>query len=522
MERKPAPFWLDRDKKTSFDRLKGEVKADVAIVGAGMVGLHTAFQLRNAGLKVVLLEARSIGRQATGRSTAKVTSQHGLRLATLARNFGQDNAKLYVIANEKGKDSIANIASSMTERACLEEKDAYVYAESDEEAEKLRQEADIALSAGVAASFIEHPALPVKSSGALRFARQYQFDPYLYLCGLAHLVSESGVSVYENSRVHEISTNKPHRLTLIDSDAAVAADRVVVATQMPVIPQGLFFTKAFPIAHPMAAAPLPEDVEIDGMFINTGAPARSFRTAMRDGEKFIIAVGAEFKTGDRAEEEKAVQDLLAFLRNNFSVKEPSHLWVNEDFRTVDGLSYIGQASGSQPDLLVAVGFDAWGVTQGAVAGEILAAHVLGENHPLAGLFDATRVKPIAGGPSFIFENVKNAGRLVRRFHSADKVSLEELAAGEGCVIDHDGERLAVSRTEDGSLIAHSAVCTHMGCLVGWNGLDRTWDCPCHGSRFDEFGEVLSGPAVHAMETKELSFGGTRIKTRPVDRELRQH
>jgi glycine/D-amino acid oxidase-like deaminating enzyme/nitrite reductase/ring-hydroxylating ferredoxin subunit len=500
MAPRPIPFWLDCEREVSFATLQTNLKVDVAIVGAGIVGLHAAYLLRDSGLKIAVLEAREVGRQATGRSTAKVTSQHGLKYASLTRDFGKESAKLYADANEKAKDDIAALCSVMPESANLEPKAAFIYSEDGQQADQLRREADAAASLGLPAEFLAHAECPVKATSALRFAGQYQFDPYLYLCGLARLVDESGVSIFENSRVLEIATEAGHELKL--DAGVVTADKVIVATQMPIIGEGLFFTKAFPFAHPVAAAPLPEQVTLDGMFISAGSPSHSFRTASKDGKRFLIAAGGEFKTGDRAAADDAVADMLAFLERTFGIREVSHLWINEDFRTMDGMAFVGAASSSKPDLLVATGFEAWGITQGAVAGEILAADIAGRPHAAAEIFDARRIKPLVGGPTFLSENIKTAAHLVsERVLGSRTVAIDEIAPGEGGVVDRGGEQLAVRKAADGTVTTHSAICTHLGCVVGWNPVDRTWDCACHGSRFDEHGEVLSGPATKPLEAR---------------------
>lgn len=502
------PFWLDRQAPVEFPAVDADMDVDIAIVGAGIVGLHAAYELRQSGLSVAVYEARQIGKQATGRSTAKVSSQHGLKYGSLIRDFGRDEAKLYADANQAAITKIVGISSSLPENAGLEDKPAYLYAESAQQLDHIEAEAEAASSLGLPAELLPSAGLPFETHGALRFVGQYQFDPYLYLSGLAQLVAEAGIPVFEQSRVVEIEDGPPYRLSV--NGSKVTAGKVIVATQMPVVGDGLFFAKAFPFAHPVAAVPLAQDMQIEGMFLSAGNPSHSFRTATREGKPYLIAAGGEFKTGELGAASEAVADLMAYLKRSFGGDDPTHLWINEDFRPMDGMAFVGPATSGKPDLLVATGFNAWGITQGAVAGEILATRILEKIHPCADLYDATRVKPVAGGPTFVVENVKTATHLAGERLFGSRISkLEDIAPGEGGVIRHEGEQLAVLKDADGAVTARSAICTHLGCVVGWNAVDRTWDCSCHGSRFDADGAVLSGPATAPLEARALAGAKSR-------------
>jgi glycine/D-amino acid oxidase-like deaminating enzyme/nitrite reductase/ring-hydroxylating ferredoxin subunit len=497
------PFWLDGAPAEPHRALDGNVTVDVAIVGGGMVGLHLAWRLRGSGLCVALFEAQRIGRQATGRSTAKITSQHGLKYVELIRNFGEIHASIYAQANEKALATIAELARAMEGQADLQEKSAYVFASDDNEVAQLHGELEAAESLGLPADLVSDALLPFNTSALLRYRGQYQFDPFRYLVGLARRIAGE-IDIYEQSRVETIDYGKPCRLTV--NGRTVTAGRVVVATQMPIVNDGLFFAKAYPFAHPVAAALLPRGLSLDGMFISAGSPTHSFRTANRDGREWLIAAGKEFKPGEPEQEREAVKELQIWLEDTFDIRALSHLWTNEDFRSMDGAAFIGAAGSSQPDLLVATGFDAWGLTQGVVAADIMADRLLHlEEHPAAKLFRADRVKPLAGGGTFVTENTKAAGHMVGdRLLKRKVVPLEDIAPGEGGIVSRKGEQLAVTRNQEGEFTALSAVCTHLGCIVGWNATDRTWDCPCHGSRFDEQGNVLAGPAVSPLSKRDIA------------------
>lgn len=495
-------FWLDAAQPLhEYPALDGPLSVDVAIIGGGMAGLHCAWYLRNRGLRVALFEGSRIGTQATGRSTAKITSQHGLCYQTITQKFGADHAALHAHHNQMAVQHIRQIAQSIGPAAAHEVRDAYVYATTDEEVEQLEREAAAARQAGIKAEIVDQVPLPLKALGALRFPAQGQFDPFGYLQGLADLIREK-IQIFEESRVTSIDYGEPCVLTINGQE--VRAAHVVVTTQQPIISQGHFFAKAFPFAHVVAAAPMPARLDINGMFINISEPRRSLRTTRFEDERYLIVSGAEFRPGEPDELYEAIDDLRRLLKDSFGIREPTHLWTNEDFRPMDGAAFIGAADSNHPRLLIATGFAAWGITQGAVAGDILASCVLGEEHPALPLYDATRHKPIAGGAQFVKANVKAGIHLLGdRILGRKTVDLTAIGPGEGAVVAHGGEKLAVRRDPSGEVVALSAICTHMGCVVDWNAVDRTWDCPCHGSRFDQAGDVLTGPAREPLQPRTV-------------------
>ncbi|HEX7062535.1 MAG TPA: FAD-dependent oxidoreductase [Woeseiaceae bacterium] len=495
------PFWLPESDAGTYPALDGDLETDIAVIGGGIVGLTTACLLLAKGRKVTVFEARRIGRQATGRSTAKVTSQHGVRYRRLIDSIGKTSARRYASANERAIGRIRKLCETFALECGLEALPAYVFAQTGEEAEVLADEAEAAAELGLPAAFVTDLELPFPVAGAVRFLDQAQLDPWRYLAGLAAVVADDG-DLFEETRVHAIEHGERCRLEAGGHE--ITAEQVVIATQMPVTGEGLYYAKNFPLAHPLAAAPLPDGLRLEGMYLGCGTPTRSFRTAERDGRRFLVAAGGEFKPGDAAEQAACVDDLLRFLDAAFGIATPTHLWINEDFRPMDDLPFIGPVASAKPNLQVAIGFDAWGITQGTVAAEIIADRILGRENEDAEVFDASRVRPIAGGRELISENLKAGARLARdRLLGFKAGTLDDIADGQGGIIEHAGEQLAVVKADGRIATAVSAVCTHRGCIVSWNGVDRTWDCPCHGSRFEADGRVLYGPAVEPLAPRAI-------------------
>jgi glycine/D-amino acid oxidase-like deaminating enzyme/nitrite reductase/ring-hydroxylating ferredoxin subunit len=469
---------------------------------AGIVGLSAALVLLRGGHRVAVLEALQVGRQVTGRSTAKITSQHGLIYQALEKSFGEEGAHAYCAANEAGLAQIVRFAEELGIECDLERKPAYVYSRSGEQLAKIEQETEVARRLGLPASLVRECPLPFEVAGAIRFEHQAQFNPCKYLLGLAQAVRSGGGQLFEGTRARSIEHGEPCRVTT--DQGVVTARDVIDATHMPLVSEGKFFTKAYPYAHALVAARIEPARPLNGMFISTEQPTHSVRTGRWGDEVWLVAAGGSFKPGESEEAEATLKDLAAFVRTEFGVDSIDYYWTNEDYESMDGMPFVGRASSSADHLFVATGFNAWGITNGTAAGMILSDLISGRDNPWAEVFDATRVKPLAAAKSFISENIKTGAELVGGYLQGERRSPDEIPAGKAAIVKLKGERTAVFRDERGHLHAVSAVCTHMGCVLGWNSVDRTWDCSCHGSRFTLDGAVLHGPATTALERIPVS------------------
>ncbi|HEV2747030.1 MAG TPA: FAD-dependent oxidoreductase [Allosphingosinicella sp.] len=490
-------YWNATAAAPDFPQLSGDLNVDVAIIGGGIVGVTAARLLKDRGVKVAVLEARRVGREVTGKSTAKVTSQHGLIYQTLEQKFGEHGARLYADAQEAGVRKIHSLAEQHGIDADIEPKAAYVYTLDESYVSKIEKEAEVAQRLGLPASLTRETGLPFDVLAAIRFDDQAQFHPTKYVAGLAQTIPGGGCHIFENSRAIDWEPTK-----VVTREGSVTARHVIMATHLPLGQVGGYYTQNHPYAEPVIAAPL--RTVPPGMYKSAEQPSHSIRTHRRgNGDVWGIVAGSGFKPGHGDDQRRYFEDIERWLTENFDAGPVQHRWVNEDYSPVDDAPYIGWSSSVGDAYLVATGFAAWGISKGTAAAMILADLVTGKDNPWLEIFDAARVKPIAGGPQFVKENVKVAAELVGGYLAGKPRSLGELARGEGAVLKIDGENVAAFRDETGQVHAVSAVCTHMGCILGWNEIDRTWDCPCHGSRFELGGEVMHGPAVKALEKKSL-------------------
>lgn len=487
-------YWSATAQEAEFPRLSGDLRADVAVVGGGIVGITTARLLKDAGLTVVVLEARRVGGQVTGKSTAKVTSQHGLIHQSLEKKFGEDSARLYGEAQEAGIRTIRELVQKHGVDCDLEDKAAYAYTVEKKSVSEIEKEVEVARRLGLPASSTRETGLPFDVLAAVRFDGQAQFHPIKYVARLARTIPGEGSHVFEGTRSVDWEPNR-----VVTDQGVITADYVVMATHLPLGQIGHYYAQAYPKAEPVVVAPIKKIP--DGMYITIDEPSHSIRVHRNaEGVVYGIAAGKSFRPGHTDEEREAVEDIERWLAEHFEPEPFEYRWVNEDYNSMDGAPFIGWSSsgGAGKSYLVATGFNAWGISNGAAAGLILTDLIKGRENPWTQVFDATRIKPIAGGPKFIKENLSVATHLVGGYLARRPKSFDELASGDAAIMEIDGKRVAAFKDEQGNVHAVSAVCSHMGCVVGWNETDKTWDCPCHGSRFELSGEVIHGPATQPL------------------------
>ena len=499
-----VPFWNATGPETRFPALSGDVEADVAVVGGGLVGITAALLLKQAGKRVVVVEAGRVGRGVTGGTTGKITSQHGPIYSQLIKTFGEDKARLYGQSNQEALERMAGWVREYGIDCDFERKANYVLTQQEGEVERLRQEAEDARRLGLPASFTREVPLPIAALGAVRFDNQAQFHSVKYVVPLAERIPGNGCSIFENTWVHDVEDGEP--CTLTTDVGTIRARDVIVASHIPFILAGEFWAKAYPQAHQGLAARIAPEAAPDGMFITAEQPTWSVRVHPGDDGPWLIVQGPSFKPGHHADTEQGYRDIETFARTHFPVRDVAYRWFNEDYTPADGVPFIGRASDRTDHIYVATGFKAWGLTTGTVSALLLADMILGRPNPWLEVYDATRLKPLVS-PEFLKENVQVAklwlkGKFVEGENIED-MPPSHLKPGEAAVLKAGGDKIAAYRDDRGTLHAVSAVCTHMGCVLGWNPAERTWDCACHGSRFGHDGSVLHGPATTPLERKTV-------------------
>src|SRR3954451_17785503 len=405
----------------AFPALAGDLEVDVAIIGAGIVGVTAARLLKDRGQKVALIEARRVGRQVTGRSTAKMSSQHGILYQTLERKFGEDEARLYADAQEAGIRKISELASQYDIDADIEPKPAYIYTQDESYVEQIEKEVEVASRLALPASLTRDTGLPFDVVQAMRWDNQGQFHPTKYVAGLAATLPGDGCHVFEHSRAIDYEPDR-----VVTDGGSVKARHVAMATNIPLGQVGMYYALAYPMAEPVIAAPIGRVPP--GMYKNAEHPGHSIRTHKgADGQVWGIVAGNHYKPGHVDDEQRYIADIESWLTEHFEAGPVRYRWINEDYSAMDSGPFVGWSSHSGGGYLVATGFAAWGISNGTAAAMIIADLATGRENAWTAMFDAARIKPVAGAGEFVKENAAVAPHLVSASPSRKPKSLDELA-----------------------------------------------------------------------------------------------
>jgi glycine/D-amino acid oxidase-like deaminating enzyme/nitrite reductase/ring-hydroxylating ferredoxin subunit len=478
----------------------------VAVVGAGMVGITTAWLLKRAGKRIAVLEMNEVAGGVTGHTSAKVTTGHGTIYSKLIGKHGLETARHYAAANQAGLEHIARMVDEESIDCDFEQRSNYVYCEDDSKLTNIHDEVEAAGKAGLSVSFTTETTLPYPIAGAVRLDGQAQFHPRKYLLHLADKISGDGSAVYEDTRVTGVVESG--RCEIATSGGRVTADHVIVATNYPFLDRALMFPRIHPKRSYVVAGPTEEEQAPDGMFISADEPTRSVRT-IPDGDRLLLMVGGNgHAVGQHYETEAQYLDLESWMKRRFGIAQTTYRWSTQDGVSVDMIPYAGTARRSSERVFTAAAFGKWGFTNGATTSEVIVDKILGRSNRHSTLYDPHRLTLKASAENFTVENAKVAAHFVRdRLQHPQSQAFDSLAPGEGSVRRVGLDHVAASRDLDGVLRTVSARCTHLQCIVAWNAAEQSWDCPCHGSRFDTSGRVLQGPATRDLPPKDLGDGG---------------
>lgn len=486
--------WWDDPPAPAFS-LRETERCDVVVVGAGITGTTAALLLRREGLDVVLMEADRIASGTTGGTTGKLTSQHGLIYADLVERLGWEVARGYADLNQDAIDLIEAFAEETDADCGFTRASAFVYDVSGDDEERMRRELEVAVNLGLPARLTVDTGLPFEVATALEFSDQAYFHPVRYCRALVAEFARIGGRLYEETRARELE-ERDGSVKISTDQGSVDAGHVVVATLLPVFDKGGFFAKTTPsraygVAGQLSNPPPP------GMYLSSSEPIRSIRPWPEGGPNGIVFVGENHPTGDDSAAPERWETLENWATQHFEVSSFDYRWSAQDYGTADRLPYIGP-SPLNDRILVATGFGKWGLANGTAAASLIVDSIAGLGEIPDGL-EAGRVGDVAAVTKILKANAGVAADLVK-----DKVArlgspaASELGRGEAGIVEIGSSTAAAYRDPAGELHALRPSCTHLGCDVRWNSAETSWDCPCHGSRFDIDGSVLNGPATRPL------------------------
>lgn len=493
-------YWMDTVKEgKEYEKLKENMETDICIIGGGITGISTAYNLARKQLKITVIEKGKVGSQTTGKSTAKVTSQHGLFYKYLKDSKGIDFAKFYYEANEEAIENIRKIIERENIGCDFEKQSAYVVATKQEEIQKIKDEVEVVREFGGNARYVEKEEISKKVPelnplAAIEFENQAQFNSYKYVTKLAEVCENLGIKIYENTKAVDIKKEDDYYIIEIEEGCLIKCKHLVITTKYPIVNvPGFYFMKMYQSTSYGISMHVKEKL-FDGVYITSSSPKISLRMAKAD-DYVLIVVGSDNKTGENIDLTNSYKNLENIAKKMYPEGKVENYWNTEDCITLDKIPYIGKYSTMWENAYVATGFNKWGMTTSNVAANIIADMILGRKNKYESVFVSTRVEPVKNRQevgNMLKETVNSL--VIKKFVLPEKEK-QNLKEGEGKIIDIDGEKVGAYKDKDGKIYTVSSKCAHLGCELIWNNLDKTWDCPCHGSRYDYTGKMIYGPTV---------------------------
>ena len=469
--------WSDSCKFEKRKVLDKDIKTDVLVIGAGITGILTAYMLRENGKEVVLIDKDEVCSGNTKNTTAKITSQHDLIYDNLISEFGLDMAKQYARANELAIEKYEKIIKERKIDCEFEKHSAYVY--SLNEIDKIKKEVEAAKKLGICAEFVQNTNLPFEVKGAVKFNNQAQFNPLKFLKNIS-----KDLLIYEHTRAVEIKEN-----LVVTNRGNITANNIVVTTHYPIMnTPGYYFMRMHQERSYVIA--LENADNVNGMYIDVEKNGCSFRNY-----KNLLLLGAiDQRTGEN-EKGGSYDKLRKIAKDLYPNSKEKYHWSAQDCMTIDNIPYIGKYSDETENIYVATGFNKWGMTSSMVSAMIISDMILGKYNDFSEIFSPKRFDlslSISNMAKDITETTKNF--IAQKIYIPSS-KIEHIKNGHAGIVEYNGEKVGVYKDNEGKEFIVSTKCPHLGCQLGWNADELTWDCPCHGSRFDYKGKLIDSPST---------------------------
>ncbi|MFP7477507.1 FAD-dependent oxidoreductase [Terribacillus saccharophilus] len=488
---KPSSYWRNSTDMPTYSALEKDLDTDVLVIGAGIAGITTAYELTKRGRSVVLIEGREIISGTTGYTTSKLTAQHDIIYQGLIERYGEETAKKYFQANLRAINYVKDTAAEHGIDCEFEEQEAYIYTQLDEGVETIEKEVEAYRKLQIDGYLADTMPLdiPIKAAAVMR--QQAQFHPVKYLVGLLKEIELRGGSIYEQTLAVSFDTES-RPVVQTENGHTITANHVVSATHFPVQVENQYFSSNMNPKNSYGIAIKSKKPYPDGMYISLESPKRSIRSLRKGDDHYVLVGGESHVTGDGSSILDRYERIYQFAEEQFGVEELYEHWSSHDLLTTDQLPFVGKVSDDAPGIFTATGFGKWGLSNGVAAASLLADLIEGKDNEFADVFKIGREMEEAEAVSIGEDDVN-------RISNEAVLKPDDLPIGKGAILEKKGQTMAYYRDEQGELHEMSASCTHNGCPVSWNDADHTWDCSCHGSRFTAVGEVVEGPALRALD-----------------------
>jgi len=492
--------WMASATLPTFSKLVTNEKAEVCIIGAGIAGLTTAYLLGRAGKSVIVLDDGPIVSGETERTTAHLVTALDDRYVDLERLHGEKGARLAAESHSAAIDQIERIVREEQIDCDFERLNGYLFVPPGESTDILDKEMAVAQHAGLSdVHMVARAPIPFDTGRTLCFPRQAQFHPLKYLAAISLAIMREGGRIYTETHAAKIEGGKSARITTKNGNTLTSA-AVVVATNTPVNDLLAIHTKQAAYRTFVIGATIPVGSITKGLYWDTSDPYHYVRLSV--GGDILIVGGEDHKTGQADDAETRYLNLEKWARTHFPMmKDVIFRWSGQVMETLDGLAFIGRNPMDDPNIYIATGDSGNGMTHGTIAGMLLTDLIGGRDNPWSALYEPSR-KTLGALTSFAKETLNMAAQYVEWITPGDIKEEVFIPPSSGVVVRRGLKKIAVYCDEAGRRHERSAVCPHLEGIVAWNHAEQTWDCPCHGSRFDRFGKVVNGPAITDLPSTE--------------------